>query len=612
LSARAATAGRVEPRGPWPDDDARRARLAADAGVSIAFVASLMTGALIMVALVVDLGIVRGSTRIEQSVADMAALAGGTGLASKDPLKACRDAIAYVNANAGDMPAISPTGFCLQSGNDVRTTVCSGGALGQAKPTTTSGRYTVSIHYPVPSSEIDDPRMAVPGLNDKAPCDRIRVIITAADPAFFGAILGHETYSTTRSATAVSVPGLVKRIPALWLLDPLGCTALEVSGGSQVEIGTNTVNGVVMVDSDASRCTGSQYTANVGGSGTRVRALDGLSTGYIGLYALPPGAITCTGRACDPANVINQQLVPQPLSLANRATRAPVDWRFNCRLSYPTFPALQSPTAVLTPNPCPDTDVRGPYIDLLRASLAGAATSAPAGFTALTDCSPSGTKTYAGNVWVNCPNYSIGNGTDVSFTGGNVIFTGNVKMTGGSVTINSQRNPTTGSYNDLSNPNSNLTGTCLTPGTGAPCPTQSSDNAAFAYFTSGGLDFTGGIWHASRTAVIMTPSGQVKVTGGSPPSWTAPSEGPFAGLSLWAEGKNGPFQINGGSGIQLSGAFFTPEGVMNISGGGDWAVPQNAQFISYQLKVSGGGVLRLSPDPNQGVSAPPMVARLIR
>jgi hypothetical protein len=565
------------------------------------------------VALVVDLGVVRGSTRVEQSVADMAALAGGNGLATKNPFKACQDAISYVNANSGDMPAINSLNFCTQSGNDVRTTVCSGGVLGQAKPTTTSGRYQVSVHYPVPSSEIDDPRMSVPGLNDKAPCDRLRVIITATDPAFFGGIVGTDTYTTTRSATAVSVPGFTKRIPALWLLDPLGCTSLEVSGGSIVEVGTSTVNGVIMVDSDASRCTGSQYTVNVGGSSTRVRALDGTTSGYIGLYALPPGAMTCTGRACDPANVISQQLQPQPQSLATRATRAPVDWRYNCKVTYPTFPALQAPTAVLTPNPCPDTAIRGSYIDSLSSQLASAATTAPSGYTTLTDCSPTGTKVYAGNYWVKCPNYSIGNGTDVSFTGGNVVFTGDVKMTGGTVTINAQYNPVSGTYNDLSNVTTNLTSPCLAPGTGPPCLSQSSDNAAFVYFTSGGLNFTGGNFHASRTAVIMSAaSGQVKVTGGAPPSWTAPAEGPFAGLSLWAEGKNGPFQINGGSGIELSGAFFTPEGVMNLSGGGDWAVPQNAQFISYQLKVSGGGVLRLSPDPNTGVSAPPMVARLIR
>ncbi len=582
-----------------------------DSGVTIVITALVMTGILLMVAMVVDLGYVRGSTRVEQSVADMAALAGGNGLASRNPLKACQDAVAYVNSNAKGMPAISTSTFCTQAGNDVTRTVCSGGALAEAMPTATSGRYQVSVHYPVPDSEIADPKISVAGLNDKQPCDRLRVIITATDPSFFGGIGGTRSYTSSRSATAVSVPGITKRIPALWLLDPTGCTALDVSGGSDVEVGTDTVAGVVMLDSDSSTCSGSQYTVNVGGSGSKVVARDGTTGGYIGLYALPPGATSCTGRACDPANVSALVLQPQPQSLSTRATRAPIDWRYNCQSSYPTFPALQSPTAVLTPLPCPDTAVRGPYIDDLNTALASASTTAPSGYTTLTDCAPSGTQVYSGNYWVNCNSFSVGNGTDVSFTGGNVVFTGDIKMTGGSVTINSQYSG--GTYNDQSNPTSNLTGSCANPGTGSPCLTQSSDNAAFVSFTSGGLNFTGGTFHANHTAIIMgVQSGQVKVTGGSPPSWTAPTEGPFAGLSLWAEGKNGPFQINGGAGVTLSGAFFIPEGVLNLSGGGDWAVPQKAQFIAFRLNVSGGGTLRLSPDPNTAISAPPMVARLIR
>jgi hypothetical protein len=535
------------------------------------------------------------------------------GLAAKDPLQACQDAIAYVNSNAKGMPAITASTFCQQSGNSVTSTTCSGGALSEAMPTVTRGRFNVSIHYPVPDAEIADPRITGARLNDKLPCDRMRVVISATDPSFFGGIVGPRSYTTSRSATAVSTPGWQTRTPALWLLDPKGCTALSVGGGSDIEVGTSTVAGVVTLDSDGSRCTGSQYTVNVSGAGSKLHALDGLTTGYIGLNALPPGATNCTGSACDPANVSSGVLLPQPQAAGERATRAPMDWRFNCKSSYPPFPALQSPTAVYTSAPCPDTATRGPYIDDLNSALATAGTTAPAGYTTLTDCSPSGTNVYSGNYWVNCNSgYSIGNGTDVSFTGGNVIFTGDLKMTGGgSVTINAQL--AGGTYNDLSNPISNLSGSCLSPGTGSPCLTASSKNAAFVYFTSGGLNFTGGSFHANHTAIVMTAaSGQVKAAGGAPPTWTAPTEGPFAALSLWAEGKNGPFQINGGAGVTLGGAFFTPEGVMSISGGGVWAVPENAQFIAYQLGVSGGATLKLSPDPETAISAPPSVGLLIR
>ena len=100
---------------------------------------------------------------------------------------------------------------------------------------------------------------------------------------------------------------------------------------------------------------------------------------------------------------------------------------------------------------------------------------------------------------------------------------------------------------------------------------------------------------------MSTESGQVKVAGGDP-SWTAPIEGPFAFLVLWAEG-NGNFVINGGGGIKLSGVFFTPEGTMDLAGSSDWAVPQNVQFISYQLKIA-AAALKLGATPAGPSPAP--------
>ena len=161
-----------------------------DSGVTVALVALTMTALLLVVALVVDLGFVRGTARAEQSVADMAALAAGRGLASNDPLKACQDAIGYVNSNAKGMPAISASTFCTMGGNDVTSTVCSGGSLSEATPSIVSGRYTVSVHYPVPDTEIADPRFTGPGLHDQQPCNRFRVIISATDASFFGGIAG--------------------------------------------------------------------------------------------------------------------------------------------------------------------------------------------------------------------------------------------------------------------------------------------------------------------------------------------------------------------------------------------------------------------------------------
>ena len=68
----------------------------------------------------------------------------------------------------------------------------------------------------------------------------------------------------------------------------------------------------------------------------------------------------------------------------------------------------------------------------------------------------------------------------------------------------------------------------------------------------------------------------------------------------------------GGTGVALSGIFFSPEAApFGLSGGGTWG-QQNAQFIAFQLQVSGGGTLTLSPDPQKSVKVPTLAGTLIR
>src|SRR6185503_5659740 len=114
-----------------PDDRER--------GAVLVMTMLLLTALLGLTALVVDLGVVRSQVRVDQSVADFAALAGAKGLAANDPTGACQAAIQYVNQNASLSPAITPSTFCAGMG----ATRCSGGT-GQAAPVTTSGSSTVS------------------------------------------------------------------------------------------------------------------------------------------------------------------------------------------------------------------------------------------------------------------------------------------------------------------------------------------------------------------------------------------------------------------------------------------------------------------------------------
>jgi hypothetical protein len=126
-------------------------------------------------------------------------------------------------------------------------------------------------------------------------------------------------------------------------------------------------------------------------------------------------------------------------------------------------------------------------------------------------------------------------------------------------------------------------------------------------------DFTmnGGTVDLQHTTVIQQP-GALKFAGGAKPAWSAPTQGPFAALSLWSEARSSQFQINGGAGMSLSGIFFTPEATPFSIPGGSPVSQQHAQFITFQLGISGGGTLNLAPDPQSVIQIPPDKGVLIR
>jgi hypothetical protein len=570
-------------------------RAQGDHGVTLILVALAMVAMLIVAAFVIDIGFLRGGTRFDQKTADLAALAGGKDLGAGNYGSACEDIVRYLNANAPDMPtAIDPASFCHQSGNDVDQTTCSGGT-GQALPKTTVGRYTIALHFPVLDGESSDPPFGV-GKNDGTACERMEISVTATEPSFFGGVVGKNSYSATRSATVRGSIEESKRTPALWLLAPTGCTSLGVSGNSQVTVGSGVVPGLIAIDSDGQGC-GGQTTISSVGSQTFVKALSTPSDpGEISLFALPTGSTTCVGSsACNQSDVDNSRLQPQPQASGERATRAPVDWKFNCKTGYPNYlnivPIADCPAAAATP----------PYIDGLRAAMGN--TNAPPGYQHLNgkSCTPSADVALTGNWWVDCPKgFTIGSGVKVTFANGDVIFDGGVSMTG----TTSQLNINTG------NTGSGLSSACLPPSVTVPCVDRASPAAGIVYVRNGNLDLNGGTLSINHSVVYVDAPGYVKVAGAAP-QWTAPTEGPFAGLALWAESTSTKFNINGGAGVALTGTFFTPGAALSLTGGGDWG-QQSAQFISYQLAVSGGGILAMAPDPYVSVNLPPKAGILIR
>ncbi len=582
-------------------------------GAVLVIMTIVITALLGVTALVVDLGSLRSDVRVDQSIADFAALAAGNGLAGNDPVAACQSAISYINVNAKLSTAINTTSFCSGTGS----TRCSGGT-GQATPTATVDSYTVTVHYPVPDSEIADGQIAGGArLDDGTECQRIRVLIGSRSRPLFGAVLGASQLNGGRSATARAWPVGPQLTPALWLLDPHGCTSLGVSGGSQLTVGTTTVGGVLTIDSDGSTCQSGQHTVSAQGNGTLLQAIptSGVTKGVIQLFGLPSTATTCIASgvgaaACDPVDVSSGRITPQPIPVTSRATCARVDDVYNCHNPYPgassTFHGI---TLIASCN----STTTPPYIDNLKAAVgtSGLPPVLPAGlgttyqrWRASFSCNPSGTVSVSGNWWVDCPSgLSVGNGSDIEFKNGNVVFDNGFSMTGGALKFNT------------ANTNAPLPPACVPPTVQTPCTGYASPLAAFVYLRDGNINITGGVLTVNQ-ALVYSATGYVKVNS-SPPSWVSPFEGPFSYLALWADmpstsNSTSKFSMAGGTGVQLTGIFFTPEAApFTLSGGGTWG-QQNAQFVSYQLQVTGGGNLAMAPDPVRSVKVPTLAGALIR
>src|SRR5262249_28348480 len=147
-------------------------------------------------------------------------------------------------------------------------------------------------------------------------------------------------------------------------------------------------------------------------------------------------------HACDPTDVSSNRLLPQPVPVSQRATRARVDDVFNCHNPYPAATATYHGVTLV---PACNSTTTPPYIDNLKTAIGSnglpavnnGVGTAYQSWKASYSCNPSGTISVSGNWVVDCNGgLSIGNGTNVEFKNGNVVFDGGFSMTGGSLKFN--------------------------------------------------------------------------------------------------------------------------------------------------------------------------------
>ena len=320
-----------------------RRSLSDEGGVVIIFYALLMVVLLGIGALVLDLSQLRSDRRINKSVADMAVRA-GLGVLSAGPWSGVCRASNYLLANSpefhsydttssqffqlsqisGSLASLS-TNPCLSPLVPPYTTLCLPNAIagqntwGKLTATAGGGRFTIEIQsgYSMPDNRFAaEDRIASADTGDPlmGSCDNLVVIITERRAALFGGVLGGGAKTTViRSVGRISNVANGQYNPAVLLLDPHGCSVLNVSGNGTRVIAQPFADhpGIIQIDSadDQGGCASNQAVLNGqatsgGPSIVACNATTGVPSpgcnvatsnapGRIGIYALnfvhPPG-----------------------------------------------------------------------------------------------------------------------------------------------------------------------------------------------------------------------------------------------------------------------------------------------------------------------------------
>lgn len=305
-----------------------------------------------MVAIVVDLGHLRSARRATQSVADLGALEAGYHLSGRgldpvnpSPRAACAGAINAVQTNVPDFaPPLSA------SEREAACAAFPATSLGGCSPApppvvVARGDHTLTITYPVPASEISDPRYlnGIGAADGSNPCDRMHVRVDRTDPTAFAGIFGvGEQRIGATTVVRSNSSALVDGVAALLLLERMGCGVLQTSGGGStgsgvvVQASSGTNPGVIQADSagqvGSGLCTTNENAdgyvvygtalpaASGGGPSIRVESAANGQEGIIAIRALEVGG---RGGAQVPAG-----LFPAPVG-SGINSRQVADNRYN-------------------------------------------------------------------------------------------------------------------------------------------------------------------------------------------------------------------------------------------------------------------------------------------
>lgn len=604
-------------------------------GSVVIFVAITLIVLLGIAALVIDLAIIRQSRAAGKSATDFASTAGAATLADeKNPRAACVDAFLYFADNEPSLSVSEADAAAACAAFPSGVADCDDASARNDANVVRTG-FDVVVSWPIQDGDpllapdaIGDPGQD-PSSFDGRSCERIAVWARIERNLTFARIWGQQRGRTSvHSVGRGFLPDPYSDQPAaLVILDPTDCDALVARGSGsdgthpQIEVKAVPVTengetiwqpGLIALDSDASDCGSGEYVIRRDGSAAWIEA-EGTPD--------PPqndgpdpavrGAIQAVAMGTDPARVwqgptANGIVDPEPTLRSAPVTRLPMDLRYNCGT---------------TRNCAGATSAFGP-IDTLRNEYGQGTGLTPAGpygggfsdprTLGLSGFSPGSCSlggppsTYvvvpAGNWIIDCALFEVTR--TLVFEGGNVIFTGGLRIAGsGQLHVN---------YDDPDN----VAPVDLTPGAGD----------SFVYIRDGsrtasglGLDRAGGTTIRLHQTFMLIEEGGVRIEGeASNISWTAPCDDEpscvgdggvredFEDLILWAEDASAAtWRIAGNGNMHISGIVFTPEAdPFEIQGVGLDAASK-AQFWVERLDVAGNGNLVMVPDPTRTQPIPP-------
>lgn len=641
------------------------ARSSRERGATLILFALLITALFVITALVLDYGFVRANRQADKSSADFAAAAGIRGLddntgrvnvwkgicTAVDFLRANDEKLATLSAvDAAGNPvspdpcAVPPTVYCEGPGDwRTYTGIADSGRI----------RVTVQNGYELAGSAFaeDADEYAADAGDD--PCEHLAVIVEQREDPYFGSIAGASGYTTTMRSVARLDRGLPDIAAALILLERNDCRVLEVSGtGASVVVGGSEKRpGSIHADSlgNGANCNSKIYELNGGTPPPRIISMRAPQPEADGSYA--PGeisAVALTGAAgAESGNVTDG--VSEVCAQQNAT---------DC--GNPSVGLSPAPRDLVTRS---IADVR--YLSPLRAlrqraqdrfAITTSAAATSAGYVTY-PCDAPGPFTDP-MVWINCP--GPGNrtfyGDGKVFEAGveEIVINGDFGFQGSNQTMHmvspkrvfikgvSQNAVTVGSSNNfLVNDGAVSDG----DGDGFVCPERyaNNDQARTEFVVGNGrVSSSGGVFRLCQTTLFMMDSaggdpcplpttvgtapdgntcrGNVSVAGGAKVDWTAPNlnnvTAPepdefalFEDLALWSEtsGAGGSsWSVGGSGGLYLGGIFVTPNAdPFTVTGGGAIDI-EDAQFVTRKLRVTGGGVLFMKPQPKNALQIPPL------